>query len=117
MIDPFSYEDHPIDNIEPINEDETRDFARHLLAHNNRVLEWIINAQNPHLAAWAVAYATNWIGCTKSMSEQGKILGFGYAAISKVARDFCETYNLPPSKWMKSQQYVDARREQATPNE
>lgn len=110
-MDPFSYEDHPIDHIEPIDSDRTREQAAAMMGLINGVLEWIGNASDREVAYWQVAYALGSIMCDESMTAKGKRLGVGHAAISKGARDFCETYGLPPSRWMKPESYAKQRRE------
>ena len=83
----------------------------------NKVLEWTVNAQNTRLAAWQVAYLVDARDCDESMSKKGERLGFGYAAVSKGARDFSEIHGIPPSKWMQTDEYAERRRKQATPTE
>ena len=115
LMDPYSYEHHPMDDIEPLPDDTPREKAEMLNLLLTACMEWVVNSQTPEISAWQVSYALGLGICTKSMSKKGEELGVGYAAISKGSRDFYELHleplGLQPSKWMKRNDYAKQRRE------
>lgn len=103
---------HPTEDMEP---EEVRDlFAvqkrfRFVL---DRAIAHIIDADDPELAAWQVAFAMECPHCMGlTMTQKAAELGVGKAAISKGATAFCRIVELPPSKYMLSEDARDSYRE------
>jgi len=100
--------DDPIDHLEPLL--EVPDFnagyragAKRFYSIINSILSWIIESENARNAAYAVAFAMGLAVCNgRSMNAVADKLGLTRAALSKSAKQFARSLNLPPSAYMKS---------------
>ena len=67
----------------------------------NAILAFILTAEHPKNAAWAVAYAVDSMLCKLTMEQQAGRLGVTKQSISKLAKAFQKANQLPTSRWIR----------------
>jgi len=119
-----SYVDHPIDHIEPDEQqNDFRERAYKELALILGIIQSLHDApEGPKrtIALWQLSYALGHPICQGvSMHERAMSMGYHRATISKGAVAFCQQQGLPPSFYMKSQEsrssYAKTRKSQLCP--
>jgi hypothetical protein len=105
-----------MEDLEPTIEtksyrDGYRDAALRHLFIINRLFIFLYEANPRNVAMWQAALALGAGMCEgQSMTKVGETCGVTRACISKGARTFCETNELPPSFYMKSEEAVSKAR-------
>ena len=113
---------HPVEDIEPddsadIYRQAYRESSKVCLRVLNRAILTIVTARRPKVAAWQVAYGLGLAVCEGvSVTKRARMIGVTRAYLSKGAKLFQRSNNLPPSPYMKSDEsvgaFADAREEQ-----
>ena len=110
----FSYEHHPVDDIEPLQEEETEcsgEFfklqASMMLVIIDQLLRRVINSNKPKFTAWQVAYCLNSVLCTSSIEELCKKYNEDLDTCLDTCRDFSKTIGAELSSWI-DKEGVDA---------
>ncbi|MEM6885417.1 MAG: hypothetical protein AAF571_10325 [Verrucomicrobiota bacterium] len=117
-----SYEAHPADHIEPEAPEMTdyREASLKMLTILERAMDHILYYEgNKEVASWQVAFAMGLDCCEgKEITSVANNIGVERATISKGATEFCRANDLPPSRYMKSEEatksYREAREAQLT---
>jgi transposase-like protein len=99
------YSRHPVDDLEPEIEsaDAYREASKIGLRLIDSTMRSLLMSRFSPVAFWQAAFAMGLALCEgRSMNEVAKELGVSRAAISKGAKKFQRTNNLPPSQYMKA---------------
>jgi len=110
-VEVIGYDDHPINNIEPLEPD--RDIRLDAIASTSALYQdaimYIYKSRSRAVACWQIFFALDfWIAKDKTMTEVATELGVKKQAISKGVRAFCEKWNLEPTSKMKTDKAVQS---------
>jgi hypothetical protein len=105
---------HPVEILEPVPEEELHDVMVRFVQVLSGAVSWVLEADNPRVGAWQVAYALGLAQAAKPMSDIAADLGVERATISAGARKFLRAFDLPPSQAMRSAKAAASYRRRRT---
>lgn len=107
----FSDWRHPADDLDDEDVNRWLELQKRFRFVIDRTVAFVLDAEDPEIAAWQVAFALESPHCLgMTMSQKAAELGIGKAAISKGATAFCRIVELPPSKYMLPESARDSYR-------